>query len=86
MSSNKFEFTVSGINLTDEQKSAIRESIAEAVSTTLLAGKKDLRAIGRAYSNIHLKNGGMLMFAADAMQLSEQLKNQGIQQHKAGGE
>lgn len=85
MSSTKFEFTVSGVNLTEEQQGAIRESIAEAVSAALLSGMKELRASGRTFSKINLINGGEIMLAANVSQAVQQLKEHGKLQHTAGG-
>lgn len=80
MPSHKFEYVISGVELNDEQKTAISAAIATAVSKVLigtgtnvgnfpdLAKGKVWGAFGGGKGPI---NGGRLLFAAELRQLAK---------------
>lgn len=83
MHSTKFEYTVSGVKLTEAQQNAIRDAMAEAVSAALLDKMKDLRAVGKKFSKINLPNGGDITISDHVPQITQ--PSAGSPQHPAGG-
>jgi hypothetical protein len=90
MSTSKFEYVVSGVDLTDEQKAAVSNAIAAAVSHALLGAAFQSGAaqlvtpqapslakgkVWGAFGGGHGPiNGGRLIFAATAAEVAEAAK------------
>ena len=56
MADHKFVFTVSGVDLSDEQKTVISQEIGAAVSRVLVGGGTQVKAESLSYCRI---NGGI---------------------------
>jgi hypothetical protein len=83
---HKFEYVISGIELNDDQKAAISESIAAAVSGVLIGsgsrpGNYPGLIKGKVWGSIGGGkgpiNGGRLLIAAELPQLAKQLEGIG---------